>query len=485
MPIEAKSGLRPDPPPRYNFHYALKERPPWENSFRPCLPHARQMDLAAMTISRNCEGLTRRNCLQLGLGGLLSGGFISALQASAAAPSRRQAKACILIWMDGGPSHYETFDPKPSAPAEFRGQFSSIPTKIPGAHFSQHMQRLAGIADKISIIRSIRHDQGNHGAGNHYMMTGAPPRIPVGCGAFVSYHPSLGSVVAKECGAPQGIPAYFSLPEMSRSGGPNYLGAQYAPFVVAENPDSPTFRVRDVALPNGLAEGRFLGRKELRSQVDQLARINDPAAADPALSVDRFYQQGYDLVNSKEAQQAFQIQSEPTALRERYGRNGFGQRALLARRLVEAGVPFITLYDGGWDHHTKLFESYNQRMPAWENTVATLIEDLDQRGLLDTTMVIALGEFGRTPQINKDSGRDHWSNAMSVLFAGGGSPRGLVLGATDAKGFSAIERVLSPENFVSTIYAKLGIDPDKFYITPEGRPSHLVSDPTPIRELMG
>jgi uncharacterized protein (DUF1501 family) len=440
-----------------------------------------------MSLHHNCEGFSRRDCLKLGLSGLLGGGLVGALRSTAAGAvnSARKAKACILIWMDGGPSHYETFDPKPEAPQEFRGQFDAIATKTPGMHFSQHMRRLASISDKFAVVRSIRHDQGNHGAGNHYMMTGAPPRIPVGCGAFVSFHPSLGSAVARECGAPPGLPAYFSMPEMSRSGGPNFLGARYAPFVVEENPDNPNFRVRDVAIPRELTEGRFQGRKDLRKLVDRMQRIQDDAAADPVRDLDQFYEQGYSLVLSKDAQKAFDIHSEPAQTRERYGRTGFGQRALLARRLVEAGVPFITLYDGGWDHHTDLFNAFTKRMPAWENTVATLIEDLSERGLLDSTMVIALGEFGRTPQINKDAGRDHWSNAMSVLFAGGGTPGGQAIGATDAKGFAAIERVLSPENFVSTIYTKLGMDPDKMYYTHEGRPVHLVSDPTPIRELMG
>jgi uncharacterized protein (DUF1501 family) len=439
-----------------------------------------------MTITRNCEGFTRRDCLQLGLSGLFAGGLVGALRSTAAAVVNpaRQAKACILIWMDGGPSHYETFDPKPDAPQEFRGQFDAIATKTPGVRFSQHMQRLASISDKFAVVRSIRHDQGNHGAGNHYMMTGAPPRIPVGCGAFVSFHPSLGSAVAKECGAPPGLPAYFSMPDMSRSGGPNFLGARYAPFVVEEDPNNPNFRVRDVAIPRELTEGRFQGRKDLRKLVDRMQRIGDEAAADPVRDVDQFYEQGYSLVLSQDAQKAFDIHSEPEKTRERFGKSGFGQRALLARRLVEAGVPFITLYDGGWDHHTDLFNAFNKRMPAWDNTVATLIEDLAERGLLDTTMVIALGEFGRTPQINKDAGRDHWSNAMSVLFAGGGTPGGQAIGATDAKGFAAIERVLSPENFASTIYTKLGMDPDKMYYTHEGRPVHLVSDPEPIRELM-
>lgn len=442
-----------------------------------------------MTTHRNCEGISRRNCLKLGLGGLIAGGLTGALRAQAHAASEvrpnRQAKACILIWMDGGPSHYETFDPKPEAPVEIRGSFDAIPTKISGAHFSQHMQKLADIADKLAVVRSIRHDQGNHGAGNHYMMTGAPPRIPVGCGAFVSFHPSIGSAVARECGAPPGLPAYFSMPSVSRSGGPNFLGAQYGPFVVSDDPNNPNFQIRDVALPRALTEDRFLDRKDLRQLVDRMKRIPDEAAVDPVPSVDKFYEQSYQLVTSREAQQAFDIHSEPEKVRDRFGRNSFGQRALLARRLVEAGVPFVTLYDGGWDHHTNLFDSYNKRMPNWDNTVAALISDLDERGMLDTTMVIALGEFGRTPQINKDGGRDHWSNAMSVLFAGGGTPGGQVVGATDKKGYAAVERVLSPENFVSTIYTKLGIDPNKIYYTHEGRPVHLVSDRTPIAELMG
>jgi hypothetical protein len=387
--------------------------------------------------------------------------------------------------MDGGPTHFETFDPKPDAPAEIRGDFQPLQTKIPGVYFSQHMRRLAGIADKIAVVRSVCHNQGNHGAGNHYMMTGAPPRIPVGCGAFVSFHPSLGSVTARERGAPAGLPAYFSMPDMSRSGGPNFLGARYAPFVVSDNPNNPEFRVRDVALPRGLAGERFDSRLAIRQELDQFQRMADPAAGDPAVALDQHYQQGYDLVTSAQAQAAFDIQREPVQVRERYGRTPFGQRALLARRLVEAGVPFITLYEGGWDHHVGVFAALRQRLPGFDGTIAALIEDLDQRGLLATTMVIALGEFGRTPQINRDAGRDHWSNAMSVLFAGGGTPGGQAVGATDVRGFAAVQRVLSPENFASTVYAKLGIDPNMILYTPQGRPAHLVSDPTPIRELMG
>ena len=442
----------------------------------------------------NCNGVSRRDCLQLGLGALLGGGLLTALRARGYAAEAvnkpaAKAKSCILVWMDGGPTHFETFDPKPDAPEEYRGEFKAIPTAVPGVLFSEHMTKLAKCLDKYAMIRSIRHDQGNHGAGNHYMMTGAPPRIPVGCGAFVSFHPSMGSVVAHEKPPKAGLPAYFSMPTMSRSGGPNFLGAKYAPFVVAEDPNSRNFRVRDVAIPDGLTGERFEDRAGVRTEVDNLKRFMDKAAGDPALALDDHYKQAYDLMNSKEAQAAFDIGREPTKVREHYGRNGFGQRLLLSRRLVEAGVPFVTVYDGGWDHHTEIFPALRKRLPDWDNSVAALIADLEDRGMLNETLVIALGEFGRTPKIStltgsKTPGRDHWANAMSVLFAGGGTPGGTVVGSTDRKGFAAVERVLAPENFVSTVYTKLGIDPAKILYMPNGRPTHLVSDPTPIKELM-
>ena len=436
----------------------------------------------------SCQQLTRRTSLQLGLGGFFGGGLVNALHGQARAASangpKPQAKSCILFWLDGGPTHYETFDPKPEAPLEYRGEFEAISTKLPGVQYSQYVPRLAAMADKLAIIRSIRHNQGNHGAGNHYMMTGAPTRIPVGCGASVSFHPSIGSVTAHEVGAPEGLPAYFSMPTKSRSGGPNFLGPKYAPFIVSNDPNSSSFRVRDVALPSGLEDSRFSSRQDLRREVDRLKRINDKAAGDPAVALDQFYQQGNQLITSSEAQAAFDIHREADSVRDSYGRNALGQRALLARRLVEAGVPFITLYSGGWDHHVDLFPRIKSMLPPVDVAVSALINDLDQRGMLDTTMVIVLGEFGRTPKINAKGGRDHWSNAMSVLFAGGGTPPGQIIGATDRKGFSAVERVLSPENFVSTIYTKLGINPDKVLYTSQGRPSHLVSDPTPIAELL-
>jgi hypothetical protein len=409
---------------------------------------------------------------------------------AAAESTADAATSCILIWLDGGPSHFETFDPKPEAPVEIRGEFRTIPTRIPGIYFSENMSRLAAISDKLCVVRSVRHDQNNHGAGNHYMMTGAPTRIPVSCGAFVSFHPSMGSVVSAERGAQAGLPPYFSLPSMTRSGGPSFLGARHAPFVVSDDPNRQRFRVRDVTLPSDLAEGRMLSRRQLRQELDAMVRFQEQAAADPVLAADENLQQAVALINSTAAQRAFQIDLESEQTRNAYGRTPFGQRALLARRLVEAGVPFVTLNNGGWDHHSDIFPAFRKQGQELDAVVAALITDLDQRGMLDRTLVVVMGEFGRTPRIStladrSTPGRDHWSSAMSILVAGCHTPGGHVVGATDRSGYAAVENIYGPENLVSSVYKKLGIDPEKIVYNSAGRPTHLVSDPRPIAEIMG
>ena len=442
-----------------------------------------------MPIYRNCEGAKRRDCLKLGLGALLGSGFVDSLRIRAEAGNASAPRtSCILIWLDGGPSHIEMFDPKPDAPAEIRGEFQPIQTKVPGMFFSENMTRLAALSDRFSVIRSVRHDQNNHGAGNHYMMTGAPTRIPVSCGAYVSFHPSMGSVVSAERGAKHGLPPYFTLPSMTRSGGPNFLGARHAPFAVADDPNADSFRVRDVTIPKELEDGRVTSRRELRTRMDRMLRFHDRAAGDPVRSSDENYQQAVSLVTSEAARQAFEIDQEPAAVRDAFGRTSLGQRALLARRLVEAGVPFVTLNNGSWDHHSDIFPAFRKQGQELESVVATLIEDLDQRGLLETTLVLVMGEFGRTPKISNlpdgGPGRDHWSSAMSVLVAGCGTPPGRVIGATDRNGYAAIENIYGPENLVSSVYLKLGINPDKILYNSAGRPTHLVSDPRPISEIM-
>jgi hypothetical protein len=447
-------------------------------------------------LKTNCAGHTRRDFIQFGLRGAIGlglcdllrlralGGDVPPVLPGAALKAPRKDVNCILIWLDGGPSHYESFDPKPDAPSEIRGEFKPIPTKIPGIQFSECVPKLADVADKVTIIRSICHKDPNHGGGNHYMMTGAPTPVPVACGAFVTFHPSFGSTVSYHRGVRQGLPAYMALPSVSRSGGPNFLGGQHAPFVIGGNPDSKGFQVRDVVLPSDISEGRAENRLAMRQSLDRLLRINDKAAEDPTVTLDKFYEQGLDLVASPRAQAAFDISKEPDKLREKYGRNDFAQRLLLARRLVEVGVSFVSVYYGGWDHHEGIFKTLKgDFMQRFDQGLAALIEDLDERGLMDNTMVIALGEFGRTPKVNDRGGRDHWPHAMSVLMAGAGIPRGQVVGATDVKGYNASENVYSPEDFAASLYTKMGINPQQVLHTNTGRPVQLVNGGKPIKEL--
>ncbi len=440
----------------------------------------------------NCNGVTRRDFIQLGLGGALGLGFcdILRLRATAAEVGKPALKAgaknvnCILIWMDGGPSHYETFDPKPEAPSEVRGDFKAIATKIPGVRFSECVPKLAGAADRLTIVRSICHNDPNHGGGNHYMMTGMPTPVPVQCGASVTFHPSFGSMVSYDRGIRDGLPAYISIPEVSRSGGPNFLGAQHAPFVIDGYPNTKGFKVRDVVLPAEISDGRATNRHALRRSLDQMKRFNDKLADDPAVAFDQYYAQGLDLVASPLAQKAFDLESESDKVRDAYGRNDFAQRLLLARRLVQVGVSFVTVYYGGWDHHTKIFESYRGSIVRnLDQGIAALVTDLDDRGLLDNTLVVALGEFGRTPKVNKDGGRDHWPGAMSVLMAGAKLPRGRVVGGTDAKGYYASESVYKPEDFAASLYTKMGIDPNQMLHTSTGRPIQLVNGGRLMKEL--
>ncbi|MDB6069549.1 MAG: hypothetical protein JWL81_720, partial [Verrucomicrobiales bacterium] len=417
-----------------------------------------------MASHRNCNGLVRRDFIQLGLGGMLGSGLCGmlrgrALAGDSPAPGVGGKKMnCIMIWLDGGPSHFETFDPKPDAPDGIRGVFKTVPTKVPGVHFSEPVSKLAGVFDKFSVVRSICHKDPNHGGGNHYMMTGAPTPVPVGCGAFVTFHPSMGSMISYQRGVQGGLPPYMAMPSNTRSGGPNFLGGQHAPFIIPGYPNSDAFRVNDVVLPKDIAEGRVGSRRELREALDRMKRCQDRIAEDPAVEFDRFYEQGFDLVSSAKAQEAFDIQKEDPKVREKYGRNDMAQRFLLARRLVEVGVSWVTVNWGGWDTHGGLEATYKGAMlNTLDQGVTALLTDLEERGLLETTMVLVLGEFGRTPKINEGGGRDHWPHAMSVLMAGAGIPGGQIIGATDAKGYHASENVYRPEDFAASVYTKMGI----------------------------
>ena len=442
-------------------------------------------------LNTNCAGIARRDFIQLGVGGVLGLGMGDLLRlrsdaAQASGKANPDQVNCILVWLDGGPTHYETFDPKPDAPSEVRGKFKPIPTNVPGVSFCETMPKLAKTLDKMAVVRSICHKDPNHGGGNHYMMTGAPTPVPVNCGSSVSFHPSFGSMVSHLRGISDGLPAYATLPRKSRSAGPHFLGGQHAPFVIDGDPNRKGYRVRDVVLPKSISEGRANTRLKLRKSLDRMLRIADAAAGDPAVDFDSFYQQGIDLVSSPEAQAAFDVEKEPAKVRDRYGRNDFGQRLLLARRLTGVGVSFVTVYNGGWDHHTKIFEDgFKKKITMVDTGISALINDLHGRGELDNTLVLLLGEFGRTPKINKDAGRDHWPHAMSVLVAGAGVPPGQIIGSTDVKGYYAAENIYSPEDFACSLYTKMGIDPHKILHTNTGRPLPIVNGGAPIKELFG
>ena len=438
---------------------------------------------------RYCDGQSRRSFLQLGLGGLSGLSLAPFARARADEVGERpvaQAKRCLIIWMDGGPSHHESFDYRPDAPVEIRGEFKAIDSNVPGIRVCEHLPLTSQVMNLVTVIRSVAHHDPGHGGGNHYLTTGSPTPVPIGCGDSASFHPSLGSFIAKERGAAPGLPAYvqFALPSALRSGGPNFLGSKYAPFLIANNPNNPDFQLPDVTLPPGITEGRALSRAVLRKSLDNLERISDAAAADPARGLDSFQEQAQRLVTSSLTKQAFDIRRESDKTRDAYGRTMVGQQCLLARRLVEAGVPFVTVQHAGWDHHTNIFKYLKDRwLPTFDVAFSALLRDLEERGLLEDTLVLALGEFGRTPKINKDGGRDHWPGAMSIVAAGAGVPRGFVIGATDKHGAAPSKRPLKVEDFFCSVYTKLGIDPHQELVTPEGRPVPIVNGGTPISEL--
>ncbi len=398
---------------------------------------------------------------------------------------------CLLLWLDGGPTQLETFDPKPDAPLEIRGEGTAIKTSVPGIHYSNFVPRLASVADKVTIIRSICHNDPNHGDGNHYMLTGTPSPFPTMCGSVISFHPAIGSVVSYFRSGRSKLPSYMALPAQQRSGGPNFLGPRHAPFVGGGDPNQGDFQVRDMVLPPDISEGRARTRHELREALDRMRRFHDAAAQDPAVSFDTHYEQACDTLSSPHAQEAFDISRESDETRDLYGRTSLGQRLLLCRRLIEAGVPFVTCNSAGWDHHGGIFPILKGERVVnasgaagganafeMDQALSALLIDLDRRGLLETTLILALGEFGRGPKLtgggSPGAGRDHWPHAMSVLIAGAGVPRGHVVGATDKHGAYADKDVYSPEDFAATIYAKMGIDPRTELHTPEGRPVPIV-----------
>ncbi|MFD0895052.1 DUF1501 domain-containing protein [Luteolibacter ambystomatis] len=413
---------------------------------------------------------SRREFLYVGLlGGLgmtLPGFLQQALGAQKDYPLREGvAKGIIHIFLPGGIAHQESFDPKPFAPAEYRGPFGAIDTKLKGVQFGQHMKDLAQIADKFTVIRSMSHGEAAHERGTHNMFTGYRPSPAV-------EYPSIGSIISHEMGPQNNLPPYVCVPsvpnEFANSG---FLSSAYGPFALGSDPAQGNFQVRDLSLPKGVTDERFARRRSLLETVDHHFRTLEKS--DALDSMDAFYQHAYKLISSQQAREAFNLAAEPDALKDEYGRTQAGQRMLLARRLIEGGVRFVSLTAGGWDHHDNLKAGIEKELPPVDKALATLIRDLERRGMLDSTLVVVTSEFGRTPKVNPTGGRDHWPRVFSVMMAGGGVNQGYVHGASDALGGEPEQDMVTVSDLATTMYNQIGITADKELMSPGNRPIEI------------
>lgn len=399
---------------------------------------------------------------------------------AAAAGTSPDETAVILVSLGGGASQFETWDPKPEAPAEYRGTRSPIATAVPGMSFCELMPQLAQVADRTSIVRSVHHRQASHIA-LHIVETGYD--LTDSAKARPGEMPSVGSIVSRmRSGSASELPRFVSLPKPHAYSGPQWVGAEHNFFAVNSDPSSDDFQVKNLTLLPGMDRPRLQARRELRQQVSGQRSLNDLAGQ--AASIDRFTEQAFDLVTGDRAERAFDLTRETDATRDRYGRTTFGQRALLSRRLVEAGVPFVALRTFDWDDHKELDRRMGQRCPTFDQGLAALIADLAERGLSRRVLVLAMGEFGRTPRVNGSGGRDHWPKVMSVLFAGGEFRMGQVIGGTDSLGSEPVAAPYSPQSVLTMAYRHLGIDPGTAFPDYSGRPRYILEDRQPIAELL-
>jgi hypothetical protein len=391
-------------------------------------------------------------------------------------PIEAKADSVIHIFLPGGIASQESFDPKPFAPVEYRGELGSIETAISGERFSDQLPKTAAVADKLTILRGMTHGEAAHERGTHNMFTGYKPSAAL-------QYPSMGSVVSHELGSRKNLPPYVCVPSQPNIyAGTGYLSSAFSPFSLGSDPARKGFQVQDLDLPGGIDEARFTSRKSMLEAVNQ--HFHDKEKSDGLDAMDSFYERAYSLIGSPEAREAFNIKAEPDAIRDTYGRNPAGQRMLLARRLVESGVRFVVLEYGGWDHHTGIAGQMKRQMPAFDQAYAALINDLAQRGMLDRTLVVVSSEFGRTPKINKDAGRDHWPKVFSVVLSGGGMKKGLVFGQSDATATEPAKDPIGPEDLATTIYHQLGIVAEKELIAPGPRPIEIVDGGKVRTELL-
>ena len=430
------------------------------------------------TVADNGGGIHRRTLLQVGGLSLFGLSLPQLLAAESQSPARAgKAKNVILLWMGGGPSNIDTFDMKPDAPAEVRGEFASIPTNLGDLRICEHLPQMARQMDKVCLIRSVAHSEsGDHVAACHYLLTGYPQRPdPTGQPVGSVIYPCYGSVVSREQGWQGSLPPYVVLTgESAPYNGGGYLGSAYNPLLIKADPSSPKFAVEDVAIPAAVGPERTGRRRSLLAQLDAWHKKSDQTAG-AAGERHHFYQQAYDLITSPAAKKAFDLSQEPEQLRDRYGRHRQGQSALLARRLIEAGVRFVAVETNWWDTHQNNFRDLKEtRLPNLDQFWSALLEDLAQRGLLETTLVIWMGEFGRTPTVNGSAGRDHWAWTNAICLSGAGIKMGSIVGQTDRKCERVAGTPHSTHDFAATIYHLLGIDGTKEYRAPDGRP-HLIN----------
>jgi hypothetical protein len=432
-------------------------------------------------LNSRCDGTTRRDFLRVG--GLSAFGLSLAhlLQSESlgetSRPSAARAKSVILVYLGGGLSQNDSFDLKPDAPASVRSKFRQIPTRVPGTMIGELLPRMAQVMDRVALVRSGSHNNDHHETATNWVLSGR-------FGSPFGDYPAIGAVVAHELGFTGVLPPYMAVPknpsftwELGKSA---FLGGRFESFKTGD-PNEPNFRVRDVAPSEALPMRRVERRESLLAAVDGLAR--EVHGNDQIATYDEFRSRAASMILSPESQRAFTIERERPALRERYGHTTFGQSCLLARRLVEHGVRFVTVNAGGWDHHEKIFENLQRKLPEFDQGFATLIDDMSSRGLLQDTLVLAFGEFGRTPKINKGAGRDHWGPAASLLFAGAGVQGGKLIGATDRLGAQVTTHPIAPADVASTVFQLLGIDPHRMLVTPDGRQLPILDKGEFITEL--
>ena len=435
-------------------------------------------------VPRFCDGLRRRDFLTAGSLAGLSLADVFRLQNLQAEDRKLPDDVnCIFIFIVGGMPHQDMWDIKPDAPQGIRGDFQAINTAVPGIQISDVLPRISQVTDKFAILRSMTHGDSDHGRGFHIMMSGKK----AGVGDFNgnqnnNQHPCIGSMVAHS-GRSGALPPYISVPNFLNSGGPSFLGATYAPFVIESDPAAPDFSVRDISLPETVTQRRSLRRQAALSEIN---KFNRPLQAVPeqVRELDKFYQKAYSLMTSARAKEAFDISREPDSVRDAYGMTSIGQCCLLSRRMVEAGCRFVSIENGHWDTHRKNTWSLRELLcPSFDMAIPALLRDLEERGLLEKTLVVVTTEFGRTPKINTLAGRDHWPNAFSILMAGGGVQGGQVIGATDRQGAEVTDRPITPADMTATVVNTLGVDPRTIVHTALGRPIPLVDDGHVVNEL--